>query len=665
MIIGNIVGKTSTNSFKFLVKGEAKKFQYIQIPYKENYMLSQIYELERTTEGTIAHCNILGYRENKILKQPLIPLEPGIEVLDASDDFIKQTLNLEQKENTLFVGKLNGKDINIYLDINKLLTKHIAILAKSGSGKSYSLAVLLEELLDKKIPILIIDPHGEYSSLKEPNPKDQEKLTMFGIKSQGYSNQIQEFSPDTSVNPQAKPLKLNSENLDTQELIHILPARLSNAQIGCLYSTLRNLDRKIDFNSLIMALEAEDNNAKWTLINIIEYLQKLDLFSEFPTNPNELIQPGKASIINLKGSSPEVQEVIVYKLVKELFEERKKGNIPPFFLVVEEAHNYVPERGYGETKSSAILRQVFAEGRKFGLGACLISQRPSRVEKNALSQVTTQIILKVTNPNDLRAISNSVEGLTSETEKEIINLPIGTALISGIIDLPLFVDIRPRKTKHGGESIKIIDESQREKIDVVDEIQKTKELIPVIQQKISKRDLQLMNEDKQVNTILVPCLFLTCSQDNERFNLLINLNNKELITNIEEATGKKLELPDLNLSPQQQKIFNLALKLREFKAAELFSQSGLQFSELYDIIKILTSKELLNKEGDIYKIKNSTNIFSSLKDFSCYEKPEFFDQTYDKKLEKQIEVNEILSFIKPFITIENSKECYLVTFSIG
>jgi len=663
MIIGNIVGKTSTNAFKFLVKGEARKFQYIQVPYKENYLLGQIYELERTIEGTIAHCNILGYRENNLLKQPLTPLEPGIEILEASNDFIKQTLNLEKKENTLFVGKLNSKDINIYLDINKLLTKHIAILAKSGSGKSYTLAVLLEELLDKKIPILIIDPHGEYNSLKEPNTKDQEKLNFFNIKPQGYAEQIQEFSPDITVNPQAKPLKLNSENLDAQELIHILPARLSNAQIGCLYSTLRNLDRKIDFNSLIIALEAEDNNAKWTLINIIEYLQRLELFSEYPTKPNELIQPGKISIINLKGSSTEVQEVIVYKLVKELFEERKKGNIPPFFLVIEEAHNYVPERGFGETKSSAILRQVFAEGRKFGLGACLISQRPSRVEKNALSQVTTQIILKVTNPNDLRAISNSVEGITSETEKEIINLPIGTALISGIIDLPLFVDIRPRKTKHGGEAIKIIDERKEETIDVMEEIKESKELIPVIQQKITKRDLQLMNENKEIKTILIPCLFLTCSQNNEQFNLLINLNNKELIQNIEKATGRKLDPPNFNLSPQQQKIFNLALKLNEFKAAELFAQSGLQFSELYDIIKILTNKELLIKEGDTYKIKGTVNTFSDLREFSCYEKPDFIDQEYDKKLEKNFDVNEIIDFIKSFVDIKNSKECYLVGYS--
>jgi len=662
MILGNITGKTSTNQFKFLVKGNAKKFQYVQAPYKEDYLLAQIYEIERNVEETIAYCNILSYKEGETLTRPLTPLEPCIEVLAASDEFIEDLLGLEKKGNTAFVGKLSGKDINIYLDINKLLTKHIAILAKSGSGKSYTLAVLLEELLDKKIPIVIIDPHGEYSSLKEANLNDKERLISYDLNPKAYLDQIQEYTTDIIINPEAKPLKLNSENLDAQELIHILPAKLSNSQIGCLYSTLRNVDRKIDFNSLIIALEAEDNNAKWTLINIIEYLQKLDLFSEYPTKPYELVKPGQATIINLKGSSSEVQEVIVYKLVKDLFEERKKGNIPPFFLVIEEAHNYVPERGFGETKSSEILRQVFSEGRKFGLGACVISQRPSRIEKNALSQVSTQIILKITNPNDLRAISSSVEGITSETEKEIQNLPIGTALISGLIDLPLFVDIRPRKTKHGGEAVKIIEEKE-EIENAIKEIEETKELLPIIKQKITKEDLQLIHGDKEIKTNLIPCLFLSCSKDKETFSLLINLNNNQIIQDIEKGSGKTLEMPNLNLSPHQTKVFNVALTLNEFKASELFANSGVQFSELYDLIRILTEKGVFVKVGDKYKINEKINLFSDLKEYAIYEKPDFINQEYDEKLEKKTDPSEITNFIKKFVKIENEKECYLINYS--
>ena len=647
MILGKIIGKVTTKNFTFLVTGPAKKFEYIQVLHKENYyVLSQIIEIEKDINQATAYCNIIGYKESNAIKQLKTPLEPETEALKAEDSFIKEILSLEQQQNSAFIGHLNGKDIKVYLNINKLLTKHIAILAKSGSGKSWTSAVLIEELLDKNVPILIIDPHGEYSSLKYPADNT----------AKGYIKQIKEFSPDTAINPEAKPLRL-SANLNPSELIHLLPARLSNAQLNCLYSAIKNIDN-LDFDQLILALQNEDSNLKWNLINIIEYIKGLNLFSNSPTTPFELIQPGIASIVNLKGIPVEIQEVVVYKLSLDLFNERRKNNIPPFFFVIEEAHNYIPERNYGEAKSSSILRQLASEGRKFGLGLCLVTQRPSRIEKNALSQITTQIILKVTNPNDLKAISNSVEGITSETEKEIRNLPIGTALITGVVDLPIFVDIRPRRTKHGGQAIEIITEKETN-IEKEIESFKTKNLLPVIEPKISLQDLKLINKNKEIKTVLIPCLYLSC-QNHEAFNILINLNKSELILNVENLETLPLQLPNLNLSPQQNKILQLASTFQEFKPAELFPKSGLQFSEVYDIITALNNKGILTKVNDKYKLNEKLSIFSNLDKYPIYEKVDFKEVNYDLELDKNINPVIITSLISKFIKIVNEKECFLI-----
>src|SRR3989344_3740726 len=454
MILGNIIGKTSTRDFSFSVKHEINKFDYIQVLLKDKYILEQILEIEKSNNETTAKCNILGYRQDDKLKQLLTPLEPGSEVLKSDENFIKEVLDLKENKNSAFIGNLQRyNNLKVYLDLNKLLTKHVSILAKSGSGKSYVGGVLVEEILERDIPLLIIDPHGEYSSLNEKN--NDENLLKFGLKPKDYKEKVKIYSPNTKGNPECIPLKLSNFNLSSQEILHILPAKLSNVQLGLLYSSLKEIN-KIDFNQLILELEMEENAAKYSLINIIKYLNKLNLFSDAPTSLQELISPGKCSIINLKGVEQELQEVIVYKLVKDLFEERKKVNIPPFFLILEESHNYLPERSFGEAKSSRILRQCASEGRKFGLGMCVISQRPSRLDKSVISQCSTQIILKVTNPNDLRAIANSVEGLTYESEKEIMNLSVGSALITGIAELPLFVDIRPRMTKHGGEAVDML-----------------------------------------------------------------------------------------------------------------------------------------------------------------------------------------------------------------
>ena len=666
MILGKIQGRTSTLSFVFDVTSNTKKFDYAKFLHEGNYVLCQILELERE-KTTTAFCNIIGYRDKNLLKQLLTPPEPGTEILRADDLFIKETLGLKEDKKSAFFGTLKGYDsLKVNLDLNKLLTKHVCILAKSGSGKSYSSGCLVEEILEKEIPLLIIDPHGEYSTLKYPNDKDKEALAKFSIAPKGFRN-INEYSPDPEISPEARALKLNSNNISSSELIHLLPAKLSNQQLGLLYSALKNSENKADFDRLIYELEAEENTAKYTIINIIEYLKKLDLFSEFPTSLQELIQPGKCSIINLKGVDPELQEVIVYKLMKDLFDARKKNNIPPFFAVIEEAHNYLPERNFGEAKSSAILRQISSEGRKFGLGLCIISQRPSRVDKSCISQATTQIILKITNPNDLKSISNSVESITAETEKEIKNLPIGTALVTGVVDMPLFVNVRPRKTKHGGEAVNILESvipksfSSAEQQANNEPLQSTEqgELLSIIRQRNSKNDIRLMAEKpiKEIKTILIPCLFLS-TQDN---NLLVNLNTGELIKNPETGSGLTF-LQKLDLSPNQKKVFDIALALKQFTAAEIFSKSGIQFSEVYETINSLVNKGYILKAGNKLRLSESFTI--NLEDYSFFSSPDFARVEYNNKLDRKISPDEVLKFLRTMAEIKNSKECWLAIYQV-
>jgi hypothetical protein len=93
----------------------------------------------------------------------------------------------------------------------------------------------------------------------------------------------------------------------------------------------------------------------------------------------------------------------------------------------------------------------------------VVTQRPAKVDKNVLSQCNTQILLKVTNPNDVKAIIASVEGLTSGMADDLQSLPLGLAIVtSSNISIPLFVEIRPRETKHGGESVKIVEQPPEE-----------------------------------------------------------------------------------------------------------------------------------------------------------------------------------------------------------
>lgn len=676
MEFGKIVGKTSTNSFEFEVSGAANKFEYIQVKHPGGYnVLCQIIEIEKDSNSTIAKCNVLGYRdENNSLRGLRTPLEPGAVVEYASDDFVQKMLGLDENNKGAYIGVLDGREkIKVFLDINKLITKHMSVLAKSGSGKTYCVSVLLEEILEKNIPIVVIDPHGEYSSLKYPNNRD-EGFERFGVKSKGYIRNIQEFSPDIEKNPEARPLKLSSKNLTGAELMHMLPAKLSGSQIGLLYSALKDVSSTTGFDNLIMSLQLEENNAKWMLINIVDYLKKLNIFSEESTNVFELVQPAKCSILNLRGVPKELQEIIVYKIVSDLFGARKNGEIPPFLLVVEEAHNYSPERNFGEAKSSSILRQVIAEGRKFGLGVAVISQRPARVDKTMISQCNTQFILKLTNPNDLRAITSSVEGITNSTENEIQNLRIGTAMVVGVVDTPLFVNIRPRRTKHGGEAVDIVEsfsnittESKNDLSGFIHDNKKAgKQVLNIVRPRITKNDIEQLSTKKIKNlkTIIVPCLVVSCKEKGGQFNLIVNLNNGQIVTDIERGTGKPLMKLE-KISERENNLLKKALAVKgEFTAAQLFSNSGLQFSEVYEAINVLVRKDYFTKSGNNFVISDALKFYNELKSLASFEKPDFIGMEYDSKQDAKVNSDEVLVNLKRFVEVTGSKEVFIVKYDV-
>ncbi|MDH7506515.1 MAG: DUF87 domain-containing protein [Candidatus Thermoplasmatota archaeon] len=482
-VVGYIYGDVGSTEFNFAVDGQnIQKFDYILAPHKEGNMLAQIMDIKQHSDlsfdnaasimksgGTpsfsaklTALAGVIGYRDKDgILQIPRTPFSAGTAIMRAEESLIRHVLGLNaSEEDGAYIGLLKGHNIRVYLNIDSLVQKHICILAKTGGGKSYACGVLIEELLKHKIPMVVIDTHGEYHSLIEPNKskKDLKNMEKFGIKRRSYEDQVNEYSP-INYGGKIKHLTLNGLNLEAREIIELLSAKLSGPQIGVLYQAIKEIKeyKKIySLRDIIDAVSRSKSNARWNVIASLESLDSIGVFSEEGTPTSDLVVKGKCTTINMKGVPPDVQDVVVARLTKELFNDRKAGKIPPFLFIVEEAHNYCPERGFGTAVSSNILRTVASEGRKFGMGLCVVSQRPAKVDKNIISQCNTNIILKVTNPNDLKAIIQSVEGLTNATYDEIQRLPIGVALISGAgLQMPLMAEIRTRETNHGGKSVGI------------------------------------------------------------------------------------------------------------------------------------------------------------------------------------------------------------------
>ena len=457
-LIGTISGEVSPTNFNVLLSNATTPSgTYIKINHEEyGWVMGRLTDMRRYLnnageEVVTAKAYTTGYKQDGIIKIPKTPFKPNDRVYLADGDLIMDVIGLRRaRAGNIYLGVLDGCRIPVFLDLNKTIRKHISVLAMTGAGKSYAVCVILEELLKNDIPIVIIDPHREYQSLRFEND-DYDNMMQYHVKPVSYADKITEYTTNPLTNPDAKRLYLASQ-FHAEELSDIMPVKLADKQKLILYNALRGLEgQDYTINDLINAVRMDKEKDKWKVISVLESLRNSGLFDGKEISEKEFVKAGHASIIDLKGSEPWVQQLVVARVARKLFNAVKINQLPAFFFLIEEAHNFCPERGFGEAISSEILRSIASEGRKFGLHLCVVSQRPARVDKNVLSQCNTQIILKVTNPNDLRAIGQSIEGFTSGMEDDIRQLSIGQALVVGeCVEQPITVNIRTRETKHLG-----------------------------------------------------------------------------------------------------------------------------------------------------------------------------------------------------------------------
>ena len=214
---------------------------------------------------------------------------------------------------------------------------------------------------------------------------------------------------------------------------------------------------------------------------------------------------------------------------------------------------------------------ISSVGRKIGLGLCVVSQRPALLQKTVLAQCSTQIVMKITNPNDLRSITASAEGVGSETAEEIQNLPIGSALVCGVVDRPLVVRVRRRRSKHGGEAVNVLAASESKDFESpesenaqksINQESQSKQPEPTVKQQIAKhqerqltsivpsklsiKEIKLIadQEIKKITTYLIPSYYVKVQQQTIQFHILIDAIKGKVL--VDPDTDTKIEVHQIS-----------------------------------------------------------------------------------------------------------------------
>lgn len=438
----------------------------------------------------------------------------------------------ERQQRALDIGVLaNRPEVAVQVDGHAIVTRHLAILAMTGAGKSWTARRVIEQLAQKHYPIVIFDPHGDYTGLADvpalrgkvrryyaqfPLFEEESETVANIVDALGYElsdtmrtrfgdlfdaakkflspAKAEQGRPGRPVPRSAQqPLTGVAEPGDEsapagdeiQQRVAWL-ARLLNDDALLRYGVrpdmwlIAHLARAGQIALAESDLAAKQQLEEWGWADFTKYnnrdlgtvegirrrvrraasvLQRMEYTNRriaraaepLPTDRTELVRYGGISVVSLAGYTGEFQATIYSLITEQIFEARVQNALKlPVLFVLEEAHNFVPGNAATTAEERAVLmtKQIAQEGRKFGVGLILISQRPSRLDETTLSQCNSFIVMRMVNPADQSFVRKVIETLGEDDAKLLPDLDVGEALLSGqLTNFPVLIKVKEPASK--------------------------------------------------------------------------------------------------------------------------------------------------------------------------------------------------------------------------
>ncbi|MBU0894757.1 MAG: DUF87 domain-containing protein [Nanoarchaeota archaeon] len=394
------------------------------------------------------------------------------------------------------MGQYTSLSNKILMDIAR---SHVVLVAgKRGSGKSYTLGVIAEELSSlpteakNNIASLIFDTMGIYWTTKFSNEKDKELLRDWELDSKNLPIKI--FVPyghyDSymykGINADEK-FALDVTELEAEDWIITFGLDLINPVAVLIERIITKLREKRNFNidDILLDLEHDKKTSKEIInaaVGLFEAAKTWGVFAETEkaTQISDLINAGTTSILDLSVYNAvgafNVRALVISLVSRKIFNQRmqarkseeiesiskgldfsktyeKKEN-PLVWIFIDEAHEFLPLQG--KTIATDALVQLLREGRQPGISLVLATQQPGQIHRDVMTQSDIVISHRVTSSPDLEALNYIMQSYLLESIKKYMDdLPglKGSAIILDDNSERIYpMRIRPRFTWHGGEA---------------------------------------------------------------------------------------------------------------------------------------------------------------------------------------------------------------------
>lgn len=354
------------------------------------------------------------------------------------------------------VGIVLGTDHAAFVRA-KGLNRHTFWCGQSGSGKTYALGVLLEQvLLHTRLPIVLLDPNSDFVRLAEARDDAPAELTA---ELQQRDVRVLHSQPELG-----DTLKIRL--LDMTEQSRAAMLQLDPVHDADEFSASLSLvaDAKAagapSQGELLPWLKASDNEARRRLALRLENLGITDwnLWAFGDAAATDIIdeQPD-ATVVDLgKFDTPAEPRVAALAILDHLWARRHDRT--PRLIVIDEAHNLCPPHPTTavERLLTERITQIAAEGRKYGLWLLLSTQRPSKVHPNVISQCDNLALMRMNSPQDLAELGQIFGFVPPELIARSSSFTQGQSLFAGkFMPEPTIVQMGDRLTREGGSDVEV------------------------------------------------------------------------------------------------------------------------------------------------------------------------------------------------------------------
>jgi hypothetical protein len=370
--------------------------------------------------------------------------------------------------------------------------RHTFLCGQSGSGKTFSLGIVLEQLLlETDLRMVIIDPNSDFVRFNRVRPLSEvNRFHAKPLSAEAYADLaaryrqaaagLRIFRPPGLAAHDEHPLQVRFGDLRSRDqgtVLDLDPLE-DREEFNAFWRLVERLGHRHyswdevrdaigrDYTSQVRQLGLRIENlgiADWEVWSPPGKPSLLDVLSALgPPRPGR--QDGQAQVgqddwrglvldIGTLGSSIE-KSVIANATLTYLWRQRNRRE--PLLIVIDEAHNLCPQEPANDMQAistEAVIR-IAGEGRKFGLYLLLASQRPNKIHSNVLSQCENLLLMRMNSHSDLAHLASILSQVPPSLMEQATKFSIGESLLAGrIVQNPIFAKFEGRLSMEGGGDI--------------------------------------------------------------------------------------------------------------------------------------------------------------------------------------------------------------------